>query len=142
MTIPATIIARALDTQLDILQDDATILGLCKNFLRSDNYATTAGKVIASLAITSGHAFWGTRVDETSAPGDANAPNRKQNCTSVELAPATGTANGTSDDLSLVLLSATEVLAATDETTDRAVATSDVITTFVTYFTASQPAGV
>lgn len=140
---PATFGQSVLDAELDAIQDNGTKLGLCKNFLRSDNFATTDGKIIASKAITSGHALWGTRTDDTSGGNDdVDAPSRRQFCTSVELDAATGAANGTTDELSLVILSGSEVLAVTDETTDRAVSVDDVITTFSFYIQASQPGSV
>lgn len=140
---PATFGESVLDAELNAIKNAGTKLGLCKNFLRSDNFATTDGKIIASLAITSGHALWGTIVPDTSGvTDDADAPSRRLPCNAVQLDAATGTANGTTDELSLVILSGSEVLAVTDETTDRAVTGGDQITTFAFFLQASQPASV
>jgi hypothetical protein len=127
-----------LNAQLDEIKDNATKLGLCKNFLRSDDFATTDGKVIASVAIDSANndnSFWGARTDDDTT--DAAAPNRRQACDAVALDSATG--ESTAEELCIVLLSATEVLAVADETSDRNVVIGDDITTFGFYIQATQP---
>jgi hypothetical protein len=144
MAALATFGQSVLNAELDAIQDAGTKLGLCKNFLRSDDYATTNGKVIASVVIDAANSgsnlFWGAREDAISgATDDGDAPSRRQLCAAVQLDAATGTADGAGDDLSLVILSGSEVLAVTDETTDRVVVALDEITTFAFYLQATQP---
>jgi hypothetical protein len=139
---PATFGQSVLDAQLDAIKNGATFVALCKNYDRADAYGTVVpGKVVAKLAITNAHAFWGARADDTSSgTDDGDAPSRRQTCTAVELAAALLTTNGTTDELSVVLYSGTEVLAVTNENSaSRAVAVDDVITTFQFYIQATQP---
>jgi hypothetical protein len=147
----ATFGASVLDAQLDAIKVDAgnggtgaTKVGLCVNYARADDFATADGKIIAFKVIDTNDAFWGARTnDDTGVTDDTDAPSRRQACTPVELLPATGTANGSTDELSLLLLSATEVLAVVNESSvSRAVSVDDVITTFSFYIQASQPGTV
>ena len=143
MAAPATFGQSVLNAQLDAIQNNAVTVGLCKNYARADDFATVQGKVIAQATIHSGHAIWGTRSpDFSGGTDDADAHSLRQALTAIELAAATGTANGSSDDLSLVLMSGSEVLAVTDETSDRAVSVNDVITTFAYYIQSTQPSTV
>jgi hypothetical protein len=129
-----------LDGQLDAIKVNADEIGLVKNFLRTDADATTHANVIATLVIDTNNAVWGTRVNEsTGGGGSADAPNRRQNVTSVVLGNATGTANGTTDDLSLCFFDGGVLLAVSDVTTNRAVSGGDSITTYVFYIQANQP---
>jgi hypothetical protein len=127
----------ALDAQLAYIRDNSTWIRLVKNYTRADTFATVDTNTIAKFAYTGGTIF-GTITDNTSAPGDANAPNRRLPVNAQLLDNATGT-NILDNPLSLVITDASEILANTDETTDRAVAVDDAITTFAWWIQASQP---
>ena len=146
MATPATFGQSVLDAQLDGIKNVTTTILLCKNYLRTDSYGDIVpAKVVASLgSINSGHALWGARTDEVTASptDDANAPSRRQAIEAVTLASAVLDATNGSDDLSLILASDSEVLAVTDETSDRSVTVGDVITTFAYYIQSTQPDSV
>jgi hypothetical protein len=129
-----------LTAQLNAIQDVATELALVKTFLRADSYAQTQAKIVARKTLTvTTDPIWGTRVPDEGAPGDASAQNMRQNCIAVTLDPATDLENTEGTDLALVFMSGSEVLAVSDETTSRAVAEFDVITTYAFYIQANQP---
>ena len=129
-----------LDAQLLYIKDNAERVLLVKDFLRADTYATmVATKILAELDVTTGHAIWGSISNITSGNGaDANAPNRQMAINSVVLDTATAGYTGTEMALVFVDDTGTEILASTDETSDREVVISDVITTFAWYIQASQ----
>ena len=130
----------ALDAQLEYIRDTSTWLRLVKNYDRSDTFATVETNTIASFAYTGGTIF-GAITDNTDAPGDVNAPNRRLAVNAQLLDDATGT-NTSPNDLTLVITDAAEILAVTDETTNRTVAPLDKITTFAWYVQATQPTQV
>jgi hypothetical protein len=129
-----------LDAQLLYIKDNAERVLLVKDFLRADTYATmVATKILAELDVTNVHAIWGAISNITSGNGaDANAPNRQMAINSVVLDAATAGYTGTEMALVFVDDTGTEILASTDETSDREVVTLDVITTFAWYIQASQ----
>jgi hypothetical protein len=145
----ATFGASVLNAQLDAIQNNvtapangATFVALCKNYDRADAYGTVVpGKVVAKLAVSEADGFWGARDPDTSgATDDSDAPSLRQACTAVELAPALLATNGTTDELSVILYNASEILAVTNENSaSRAVAVDDVITTFAFYIQSTQP---
>jgi hypothetical protein len=128
-----------LAAQLDGIRNAGTEVGIVKNFLRSETYAQTYAKACALKDIDSGNAFWDpTRTNNNDAPGEASAQNLLQHTTEIQLDPAV-LANAAGNDLALIVFSASEVLAVANETTNREIKVNDVITTFLTYFQASQP---
>lgn len=130
----------ALDAQLNYIVTNSERLLLVPSYVRSQTYATVSGAAIAESSSPS----FGTIVNDTSGPtDDADAPSRRLPVNSIDLDAATGT-NTEGTDLALVLVDDTgsEILAVTDETTDRAVAIDDVITTFAFFIQASQPSQV
>ena len=130
-----------LDAGLEYIRDTSTDLRLVKNFTRAMTHANVVTNTVAKFSYTGGTIF-GSITDETTQNGaDVNAPNRRLAVNAQLLDDATGT-NADANELSLVITDAGEVLANTDETTDRAVAVDDSITTFVWFIQASQPAQV
>ena len=130
----------ALDAQLEYIRDTSTDLRLVKNYDRADTFATVNTNTIAKFSYTGGTIF-GLITDNTDAPGDVQASNRRLAVNAQLLNDATGT-NADTNDLVLVITDAAEILAVTDETTNRAVAVDDSITTFTWFIQASQPAQV
>lgn len=127
----------ALDAQLEYIRDTSTDLRLVKNFTRADTFATVNTNTIAKFSYTGGTIF-GSISDNSDAPGDANALNRRLAVNAQLLDDATGT-NVAANDMCLVITDAAEILAVTDETTNRAVDPLDAITTFAWWIQATQP---
>lgn len=140
MAAPTKFGESILDAMLDQIRSTSTILRLVHSYTRADNYATVVSNTCAAYAIQSEDIFNATYTDETTLNGaDVNAPNRRMAVAAQVLDDATGT-NADGTELCLILTSGSEVLAVTDETTDRAVSLGDSITTFPFFVQASQPA--
>jgi hypothetical protein len=127
--------ASALDAQLDYIQTAATQLRLVHTFTRADTHATIVTNTVAMYTIVAEDIF-GAITDNTGAPGDTDAPNRRLAVNAQELSAATQQYLGT--ELALLITDGTEILTAADETSDRAVEVDDVITTWAFYIQASQ----
>jgi hypothetical protein len=133
-----------LDAYLNTIKDTAVEVALVTGWLRTDDYAATQAKVCAQLDVATGDAFWNQTIQDETATGegDASAPNRRLECTSVVLNNAGAVENTDGTDLSLVIMSGSEVLAVSNETTNRAITTGDSITTYGFYIQVDQPANV
>lgn len=132
-----------LDAQLNYIVTNTDRILLVPTYLRADSYATVVAKIIAASAVTAGDLF-GTIVDETTQNGaDANAPNRRLPVNSRVLDAAIAS-NTSPTDLCQILVDdgGSEILAVSNETTNRSISISDVVTSFSFYIQASQPAQV
>jgi hypothetical protein len=136
MAAPTFIAATALDAQLTNITGLTTKIALLKTYARTDNYATVEANILAEADTTG---LFGTIVNDETGNGDAAAPNRRLPVNAVELDQAINGGNAGGSDMAMALLSATAVLAVTDESSDRPVIDGDVITTFAWYVQASQP---
>jgi hypothetical protein len=135
MAAPTFIAQAALDAQLTNISAATTKIALLKTYARTDNYATVEGNILAEADTTG---LFGTIANDETGNGDAAAPNRRLPVNAVELGAATGD-NAGGSEMAMALLSATAVLAVTDESSSRPVVDGDVITTFAWYVQASQP---
>lgn len=143
MAAPTKLGQSVLDAKLNHIINNSDRIVLVSTFARSHSYATVVGNILAESAISgSGDAIWSAIADETTLNGaNANAPNRRLTVYARELDAATS-GNGGGSDMAQVLLDDgnSEILAVSDETTDRAIAISDVVTTFEFFIQSSQAA--
>ena len=141
MAAPTKLGASSLDAMLDQIRTTATHLRLVHSYTRADTWATINTNTCALYVISGGDIFNATYTNDTSGTGDGDAPNRRMEIYAQELAPAIKD-NTSGVELCLLLDDGSEILAVTDETTNREVKINDVITTFVWFVQASQPTQV
>jgi hypothetical protein len=136
MASPTFLAQQSLDAQLNYISSTTTKVALLKTYARTDNYATVEANILAEADTTG---LFGSIINDETGTGDAAAPSRRLPVNSVELDAAINGGNSGGSDMALALLSATAVLAVTDESSDRGVIDGDIITTFAWYVQASQP---
>jgi hypothetical protein len=134
----------ALDSQLNYITAKTDIwLYLVPTWLRSQSYATANTNKIAEYDVSGDGAVFSAIVDDTGGNGDSDAPNRRLPVGAVTYIDAVA-GNVATTDLCQMLVdkTGTEILAVTNETTNRAVTVGDSITSFAFFVQASQPTQV
>jgi hypothetical protein len=125
-----------LDAMLTAISGASSLrLLLVPSYDRADTYAAVDAKWISEKASPT----FQTIIDDPG--GDADAKNRRLPVDSLVFDDA-DKANTDGNDLCQILVSGTEILAVTNETTNRAINSGDSITSFAFYCQASQPAQV
>lgn len=105
----------ALDSLLSYIKTNATHVWLLDDYTQGQNYATVQGNKIGEAAITS---------------GDFTGPSASGNNRTMDFNGKSGsaTANSTLADLHIAIVSGTEVLAVTNETSKQSITNGNPIT--------------
>ena len=107
----------SFDTALNDIKNNADFMHVLSAYTLGDNYATVTGNSLGSVAVDTG---------DFTGPADGDTSGRKLTVT-AQVITATGTDASPDLHVALVDSGSTAVLVVTDETTDQAVTTSDVL---------------
>ena len=121
----------ALDAEINYIKTEATRVLLVDPYDRSDNYATVNSNTKGFADITTS--------DWDANPSTVNTNDRRLNFLGKQGAATADNLTPTNPHLVLVDVAATEVLAATDETSDKPVSNLDIIDFPGFYIEARQP---